>query len=87
VVAQPANRRTVERPARRTGQRGAGRVRLGQRGGTRKPARQTPANGQVRAGLGYYCHLAEGLERHEHARGPGWFFNRNQKITPRGRPE
>jgi hypothetical protein len=70
------------------GQRGAGRVRLGQRGSTCKPTRQTPANGRVRARSGLLLSPRIGAGTpDEYAGGSGWFFNRNQKITPRGRPE
>jgi hypothetical protein len=87
-MAQPANRWTVERPARRTGVTRRGPRPPGATWGHTQ-ARQADTSqrpGASRSELLLSPHRRAGTP-HERARGPGWFFNRNQKITPRGRPE
>jgi hypothetical protein len=88
AMAQPAKKWTVERPARRTGA-----TRRGPRppGATWGHAQARQADTSQRPGAsrsGLLLSPRRGARTpHEHARGPGWFFNRNQKITAGGRPE
>jgi hypothetical protein len=71
------------------GQRGAGRVRPGSIVAVtrNRPTRQTPAGAGVRAGLRCCCHPARGWGRQPCMHGPGWFVNRDAKITPACRRE